>query len=207
MTLVGILTEIEKNGKEEISKLDGNRPLIVDGSISEILTRALNIAYAKKNKMSDNPEYGLRNDDVKNPPGAFGSDNEIDIENQYAIKPDMEGFQEKEAQIRLAAAKLSNAIDARNNDGLINTRAKPILIYAVPENLMVDDRTKEELDAYLAAGVKPKDFVFTYIEDVDVNMNLNKRSVDISDHVVEMEKNGARVYHSLREFLDRISDQ
>lgn len=210
MGLVGTLREIEKTSPEELNRYSPNRPVMVDGSLSELVTQALNVAYTKKDFTSGKPYYGHENATGNPPPGAGNIPDILNPDtprqDPAIVKPSLEGMQQmSQAPIAAAALVLEEAINAQANDGDSFTRSlqdDPLLVYAIPQDNMVPEEMNSNIEMLGDSGaVDPANFVFVYTDKNDTVGSIDYRCVDLNQKVKDYEAKGARVYQSLESFF------
>uniref|UniRef100_A0AAU7PFA0 Uncharacterized protein n=1 Tax=Burkholderia phage vB_BgluM-SURPRISE13 TaxID=3159457 RepID=A0AAU7PFA0_9VIRU len=206
MGLVGTLREIEKTSPEELNRYNPNRPVMIDGSLSELVTQALNVAYTKKDMTSGEPYYGHQNATGEPPPGAGNVPNiltpDTPRQDPNMVKPSLEGMQQMtEGPIAAAAYVLEEAINV--HDGAEHrVGVDPMLVYAIPEDNRVPEEMNSNIEMYGDSGaVDPSNFVFVYTDKSDTVGDLDFRCVDLTQKVKDYEGKGAKVYQSLESFL------
>jgi hypothetical protein len=211
MGLVGTLREIEKTSPEELNRYSPNRPVMVDGSLSELVTQALNVAYTKKDMTSGQSYYGHENATGNPPPGAGNIPNILNPDtprqDPEMVKPSLEGMQQmQQGQIAVAAEILEEAINV--HDGACHTvEDKPLLVYAIPEDGKVSEEMNANIDMYGESGaVHPSDFVFVFTDKNDTVGSIDFRAVDLTQKVKDYEGKGARVYQTLESFFTALPD-
>ena len=132
MSLLAAMREVDSSS--ELNRYSESRPIMVDGSLSEVLTQALNIAYSKKDMTSGEPFYGHQNANGEPPRGAGNIPDifEPDSPRDAVVKPDLQGMQQmQESEAAGIASMLGEVIDAnRPREGLMQD--KPMLVYAIP---------------------------------------------------------------------------
>lgn len=209
MGLIGTLREIEKSSPEELNRYTPNRPVMVDGSLSELVTQALNVAYTKKDMTSGKPYYGHENATGNPPPGAGNIPDiqhpDTPRQDPEIVKPSLEGMQQMmSGEIAAAAAVLEEAINV--NDGQAHpVEDQPLMVYAIPEDGKVTEEMNSNIDMYGDSGaVDPSNFVFVYTDKNDTVGSIDYRCVDLSQKVKDYEGKGARVYQSLESFFNDL---
>lgn len=211
MSLVTTLREVEKTGAEELKRADASRPIMVDGSLSEIVTRALNTAYSKKNFTTGEPNYGHANENGDPPRGAGGIPNilEPDSPQNKAIKPSLESMQQMQAaQEQQLAEVLEDAIDmSRPRDQYTPTIESPLIIYALPSNEPIPEEMNSDIDSFIDSGaVNVSDFIMVYTDKIDSTKNFDQTVVDSRTKVTEYEKRGATVFADLQSFIAALPE-
>ena len=211
MGLVGTLREIEKTSPEELNRYNPNRPVMVDGSLSELVTQALNVAYTKKDMTSGEPYYGHQNATGEPPPGAGNLPNiqtpDEPRRDPTLVKPSLEGMQQMQAgEIAAAATILEDAINV--HDGQHHpVEDQPLMVYAIPEDGKVTEEMNSNIDMYGDSGaVDPANFVFVFTDKNDTVGSIDYRCVDLNQKVKDYESKGARVYQSLESFFTAYPD-
>lgn len=206
MGLVGTLREIEKTSPEELNRYSANRPVMVDGSLSELVTQALNVAYTKKDMTSGKPYYGHQNATGEPPPGAGNIPDILNPDtprqDPTLVKPSLEGMQQMSSDaIASAAAVLEEAINI--HDGAEHRVGEdPLMVYAIPEDGKVTEEMNANIDMYGESGaVDPSNFVFVFTDKNDTVGSIDYRCVDLTQKVKNYEDKGAKVYQSLESFL------
>lgn len=205
MTLVATLRELQSTSPEELNRYNPNRPLLVDGSLSEVVTQALNVAYSKKNMTSGEPNYGHQNATGNPPPGAGNIPNILkpDTPRQDPIRPSLESMQQMQsAEVDQVAAVLSDAFNAKDANASSQLKTDPLLIYAIPSDNMVSEEMNADIDMYGNSGaIDPGDFVFVYTDSSDTVGDIDYRVVSMDQKIKDYEGKGARVYPDLQSFI------
>lgn len=208
MGLVTTMQQLETSGAEELQKYNPNRPIMVDGSLSEMVTQALNIAFSKKNFTTGEPNFGHQNANGNPPPGAGSIANILDPASPGVVHPTMEGMQQMQsAQNTELALALADAIDASHHEDDVIVE-KPIMIYAIPQDKKISESMNDDLDAYKSIGAIGKDlsdFVFVYTDE-NSSMQQGVQVVDSQDILKEYQERGARVFADVESFLVALPD-
>jgi hypothetical protein len=206
MGLVGTLREIEQTSPEELNRYSANRPVMVDGSLSELVTQALNVAYTKKDMTSGKPYYGHQNATGEPPPGAGNIPDILNPDtprqDPQVVKPSLEGMQQMQAdQIATAASVLEEAVNV--HDGAEHrVGGDPLMVYAIPEDGKVTEEMNANIDMYGDSGaIDPSNFVFVFTDKNDTVGSIDYRCVDLNQKVKNYESKGAKVYQSLESFF------
>lgn len=212
MGLVATLREIEKTSTEELNRLNPNRPVMVDGSLSELVTQALNVAYSKRDMTTGEPFYGQRNKTGEMAPGAGNAPNifkpDEPRQDPGMVKPDLQGMQQMQAQqISEAAAVLYDAVNAHDQDAMSMLKEAPLVVYAIPHDGQVTEEMNSSVDMYGDSGaVNINDFVFVYTDSNDTVGDMDTRMVDINQKVKNYEQKGAKVYGDMESFLRELPE-
>lgn len=206
MTLVAQLREIQSSGTQGLNRYDPNRPVMMDGSLSETVTQALNLAYSKKNFTTGEPNFGEPNPDGNPPRGAGGVPNIFTPDSplgESIVRPSLEGMQQMQsAEIDAAAILLAEVVDANNRHENDHVMEKPIMVYTIPEDGKITEEMNSNIDAYVDSGaVNLADFVFVYTDKSDSLMDDGVRVVDAAQKLKDYEGRGARSYPSLEAFF------
>jgi hypothetical protein len=208
MGLVATLREVQENtSPEQLNRYNPERAVMVDGSLSEMVTQALNIAYSKKNLTSGEPYYGQSNPTGNPVPGAGVIPNiqRPDTPRQDpVVKPSLESMQQdRQIQTEQVAAVLADAYNAKDKGSTSYLNEKPLVVYALPQTGMVPEEMNADIDMYHDSGaVNICDFVFVYTDANDRrDMSMGNGVVDLNQKVKDYEGKGARVYKDLQSFL------
>jgi hypothetical protein len=208
MGLVATLRDVQKNtDAAELNRYNPERPIVVDGSLSELVTQALNIAYSKKNTTTGDPYHGNPNPTGNPPPGAGNLPNihKPDApQSAPPIRPTLESMQQMdEVAAEQIAYALSDAINAKVADSTSVLKEEPLMIYAIPRNGMVTEDMNATIDMYHDSGaVDIGDFVFVYSDTTQGNIDYQVH--DVNQKVKDYEGRGAKVYPDLQSFLNDL---
>lgn len=206
MGLVTTLREVKSStSAEELNRYNPERPVMVDGSLSELVTKALDIAYTKKNPTTGDPYNGEANPTGNPAPGAGYLPNiqKPDSPREPSVRPSLEGMQQMQhAEAEQLAAVLVDAIDAKTDDATSHLKDNPIIVYALPEDNMVTEEMNQDIGMYGDSGAMDiRDFVFVYTDSADTVADSGQRVYDLSQKVKDYEGKGARVYKDLQSFM------
>jgi len=209
MGLIATLREIEKTSPEELKRYSPDRPVMIDGSLSELVTQALNVAYTKKDFTSGQPYYGHENATGDAPPGAGNVPDVLNPDtprqDPVMVKPSLEGMQQMmSGEIAAAAAMLEEAVNV--HDGQTHAvEDEPLMVYAIPEDGKVTEEMNSTISMYGDSGaMDPANFVFVYTDKNDTVGSIDYRCVDLSQKVRDYEGKGARVYQTLESFFNDL---
>lgn len=205
MGLVATLREVKSNtSAEELNRYTPDRPVMVDGSLSELVTKALDIAYTKKNPTTGEPYNGLSNPTGNPAPGAGNLPNiqKPDSPQEPKVRPSLEGMQQmQQAEATELAAALVDVIDAKSEDATSHLKDNPVIVYAIPEDKMVTEEMNQDIAMYGDSGaIDIKDFVFVITDTADTVGEDPNRVYDLSQKLSDYEGRGARVYKDLQSF-------
>ena len=212
MGLVATMREIKENVPEELQRLSPDRTLMIDGSLSELVSQALNFAYTKKNITTGEPFYGTPNPTGEPPPGAGNIPNILkpDEPQTKVIRPSLEGMQQmQEAEADQIAAVLAGAIDANGKNATQYLAEDPVIIYALPSDGMVSEEMNASVGMYGDSGsIDVRDFVFVYTDTVmpGASGSDDTKMYDLNQKVKDYEGRGARVFPDLQSFLNAVPD-
>ena len=212
MSLVATLKSIkEETNQEQLARYDPNRPVVVDGSLSEMVSQALNIVHSKKNPTTGEPLYGKPNPTGNPPPGAGNIPNILraDSPNTAApVIPTLESMQQDDHEANNALVQvLSDAINAKDNDGTGFLQEDPLMIYAIPQDGMIPEEMNANVDMFHDSGaVNIEDFVFVFTDSVDPKANVQYRCVDVNQKLKDYEGRGARVFPDLESFIAALPE-
>lgn len=210
MGLVATLKSLTDTTDAQLKRYNPNRPYMVDGSLSEIVTQALNIAYSKRDFTTGEPYYGARNADGNPPPGAGSVPNAFAPDAMQdtgeVVRPSLESNQQAlETEAESVAAILGEAIDASRDDATEVLDEKPMIMYAIPRDGMVTEEMNSNIELYGSTGaIDPADFMFVYTDQTDALGRCDERVVDITTTIKDYENKGARVFQSLESFCHEL---
>lgn len=212
MGLVATLKSIKENTNvEELNRYNPERPIVVDGSLSEMVSQALNIVHSKKNMTTGEPYHGEPNPTGNPPPGAGNIPNIFspDSPNTPApIRPTLESMQQdQDSTVTHLVQALGSAINAKDNDGVADLKEDPVLVYAIPRNGMVPEEMNANIDMYHDSGaVNINDFVFVFTDSLDPKESVPYQVVDINQKLTDYEGRGARVFQDLESFAASVPE-
>lgn len=204
MTLVAQLREIESAGADGLNRYSPHRPTMIDGSLSELVSRALNISHSKKNFATGEPFYGEPNPTGDAPPGAGGITNIFRPDSplgERLVRPTLEGMQMDSAETMAVAEIMADAIDA-NAKQRAEVTENPVMVYVIPEDGNVTEEMNSNIGSYADSGaVDLRDFVFVYTDATDSLMSDGVSPVNLNQRIGEYKDRGAKVYQSLESFF------
>lgn len=212
MGLVATMKDLKETSGQELNRYSENRPLMVDGSLSEIVTQALNLIYTKKNLTTGDPFYGKSKADGEAPNGAGGVPNILQPDSPTAksdrlVRPSLESQQMFNQQIEGAAAVLADAISINDSASSSALREQPLMIYAIPEDKKITEEMNDNIEMYAdSGGIKMEDFIFVTTDTNDTVGSTDYRVVDASARIGPMVEKGAKVYPDLMSFLNALPD-
>lgn len=210
MGLVATLREVkDSTSPEELKRLNSNRPIMVDGSLSEIVTQALNIAYSKRDMTTGEPYYGNRNPTGNPAPGGSGLSNIMQPDapkTPNVVKPSLESMQQdQQAEAEQMASVLTDAYNAKDKNASSYLQEEPLIIYALPKNGMVSEEMNADIDTYHDSGaIDVNDFVFVFTDNGNPSEMQDNWPVDLNQKVKDYEGRGARVYADLQSFMNDL---
>lgn len=208
MGLVASLQHIKNNTDvEELNRYGGDRKIVVDGSLSEIITQALNIAHSRRDMTTGEPFYGASDESGSPIQGAGGIGNIMNADSpntRAPVRPTLESMQQDNDDVTtVLAAALSDAVNAKQEGAM---SGKPVVVYAIPENGFVSEEMNEDIEAYdKSGGVDINDFVFVYTDKAH-NNNVDYTVVDVNQKVRDYEDRGAKVFQSLESFVSALPE-
>lgn len=211
MGLVAQLKEIQQNtDPAQLNRFNPDRPVVVDGSLSELITQALNIAHSRRDTTTGETYYGKANPDGDPVQGGSGLVNIMkpDSPNTPApVRPTLESMQQDQDTVaNVVAQALGEVINAKNDEGN-KLSSDPLLIYAIPQGGQVTEEMNADIDMYHDSGaVDINDFVFVFTDSADPTAQAQYRPVDINQKLTDYEGRGARVYPDLQSFLAALPD-
>lgn len=211
MGLVATMRDVQTSTKpEELNRYNPERPIMVDGSLSELVTHALNIAYSKRSMTTGDPFYGNPNPTGNPAPGAgFVPNIQAPDANrtEKVVRPTLEGMQMHQEEAEHVAAALSTVLNAKDKNATSHLAQEPLLVYALPADGMVSVEMNADIDMYAESGaVDIGDFVFVFSDNNDPTIAQDYRPVDLNQRVKDYEGKGARVYKDLQSFLIALPD-
>lgn len=207
MGLVTTMREVHDNtSQEELARLSNDRPIMVDGSLSELVTQALNIAYSKRDMTTGKPFYGEPNASGNSPPGGSSL---VDIlqpdspEKPKVVKPSLESMQQQQqVEAEQVASVIAGALNANDKDATSYLKQDPLLVYALPKSGNVPEEMSANIDMYHDSGaINVNDFVFVFTDAREPTDQIDYKVVDLNQKVKDYEQRGARVYADLQSFL------
>lgn len=209
MGLVKELKEIRVVANEPLNRLAASqeRSVVIDGSLSELVGRALNVAHSKKNFTSGDPYYGAPNPDPNGDPprGAGGVPNLFQPDSPLSnrIRPTLESQQQNMGEVTAAAAILANAINLHDKEAMMNVGPKPAIVFAIPEDKLVTKEMNEDIETYDASGaIDTRDFVFVYTDRRDEVGRNEERVFPLDQKLTEYADRGAKIYPDVQSFLN-----
>lgn len=209
MSLIAVLKDIESKGMGGILPVE--RTTMVDGSLSEIITQALNVANTRKDFYTGKPFYGQANPGVQEEGGGTLMDytkaDELRNEgNPRRPRPSLETqATDQTALLEAVGALGEDIIDANDESQVDALQEQPIMVYALPEDGKIPEEMNEKVESYIDSGAMDvRDFVFVYTGDAKVNGDY--KVVDVNQKVKDYEKAGAHVYPDLQSFLVALPD-
>lgn len=210
MGLVATLTAIkdDENGSisEELNRYNPHKPVAIDGSLSEIITQALNINYSRKDTTTGEPFYG-ESDPTGNPPPGAGNlpniKNPDSPNSMNPIRPTLESMQQdNETAVEKLAIALDGMRDLKND---VDLSGKPLVVYAIPESNIIPEEMNNRIDMYHDSEVvRVSDFVFVHTDTTHDRSDIGYKVVDITEKVSDYAQRGAKVYPSLESFLNDL---
>lgn len=206
MGLITTLREVQDNtSAEELNRYSPDRPVMVDGSLSELVTKALDIAYTKKNPTSGEPYHGQANPTGNPAPGAgfIANIQKPDSPKEANVRPSLEGMQQmQQAEAEQMAAALVDVIDAKADDATSHLKDNPVIVYAIPQDKMVTEEMNQDIGMYGDSGaIDIKDFVFVFTDSNDTVGDNDNRVYNLEQKLTDYEGRGARVYQDLQSFV------
>lgn len=207
MGLVAQLRSIQQNSDvDQLNRYTPDRPIVMDGSLSELVTQAINIAYSRKDTTTGEPFHGDANPNGEAPPGGGNIPNILnpDSPNTPApIRPTLESMQQDANTEAVAlSAALGRVISANDTKGIEGLQEDPLLIYAIPNDGVVTEEMNANIDAYHDSGATDiGDFVFVYSDTKDPTAQDGYRVYDLNQKVKDYEDRGAHVYPDMQSFL------
>lgn len=209
MGLVATLRDVRDTSKEELQRMDSKRPMLVDGSLSEVISRALNLAFTRKNLTTGDPYYGVSKEDGEPAMGGSGVPNIMQPDSPAAptIRPSLESQQQDSLVIDSVAAVLADAVNANDEEAMYSLSEKPLLVYAIPSDGMVTEemntsiRTRAESDP-----TNIRDFVFVHTDSPSAKNHDETTFIHLDAIVDDYENKGARVFKSLESFVEGIEE-
>lgn len=204
MSIIAQLKRIEDSSS---ALSNDKRAVVMDGSLSEVISQALNIQRSRREFYTDQPFYGKENPNVDVPPGG-GTVSTIKHDDEpYKTppRPTLETQAMDEAIAREVAEQFGDSIiDAADEAARNEIHGKPIMAYAIPTDGVVTEEMNVEISDYEECGaVDPSDFIFIYTDHAKLDAG-NPGVVDMSAKVSEYEKQGAKVYRDLQSFLSDL---
>lgn len=205
MGLVATLKSIKDNTDvAALNRYNPERPIVMDGSLSEIVSQALNIVHSKKNITTGEPYYGEANPTGNPPPGAGTINNIFALDSPNApapVIPTLESMQmDEHAAVNSLAHALNDVVSAESKEAA-DLKEKPVMAYAIPRNGVVPEEMNANIDMYHDSGaVNIHDFVFVFTDSRDPKDDVQYDVVDINQKLVDYEGRGARVYQDLESF-------
>lgn len=204
MGLVATLREVRDSAAEGLNRQSEPRPVMVDGSLSEIISRALNIAYSKKDLTSGDPYYGKSRENGEPPMGAGGVPNILQPDSPKAetIRPSLESQQQETTMlVDSVAAILADAVDIRDDKATGEFKKPPLIVYAIPSDGMVTEEMNDSIEMRAeSGGYDLRDFAFVHSDSPNSGNNGGVRVVDLNQKISDYEGKGARVFKSLEDF-------
>lgn len=203
MGLVATLREVRDSASDGLNRQSDQRPVMVDGSLSEIISRALNIAYSKKDLTSGDPYYGKSRENGEPPMGAGSVPNIMQPDSPKAatIRPSLESQQQDSTIIDSVAAVLADAVDIRDDAATSTFKKPPLIVYAIPTDGMVTEEMNDSIEMRAeGGGYDLRDFAFVHSDSPNPSNGDGMRIVDLNQKISDYEGKGARVFKSLEDF-------
>lgn len=212
MSLIATLKSIKNDHKEQtLNRYSEDRPIVVDGSLSEIVSMALNIEHSKKNPTTGEPYFGEPNPTGNPPPGAGNIPNILkpDSPNTAApIIPTLESMQMDEHAANSALVSvLSDAINAKDEEAVHALQEDPLMVFAIPEDGKIPEEMNANIDMYHDSGaVDINDFVFVYTDSRNPKDSVQYQCLDVNQKLKDYEGRGARVFADLESFIAALPE-
>lgn len=212
MSLVATLKSIkEDTNNEQLSRYDPNRPIVVDGSLSEMVSQALNVVHSKKNPTTGEPYYGQANPTGNPPPGAGNIPNILKPDSPNApapVIPTLESMQQDDQEVNTALVEaFADAINAKDSEDTSFLKEDPLMIYAIPTNGKIPEEMNANVDMYHDSGaIDINDFVFVFTDSADPKDQVQYRCVDVNQKLKDYEGRGAHVFPDLESFIAALPD-
>lgn len=208
MSLIATLKRIETDGN---GLSNDKRPGIMDGSLSEIITQALNYARSRRDFYSEEPYFGKDNgqSEFAPPPPGGGTVTNIkrsDEPYQNPLRPSLETQAIDEALVQEIGTQLGDSIvDAMDEESVSNLGGRPVLMYAIPEDGEVPEEMNSDIEDKVESGAyRMADFVFVHTDSA--KMDNREQVVDLNEKITAMQAKGAKVYKDLNSFLSDLPD-
>lgn len=210
MGLVATLKDLKETSAQGLNRYSEDRPMMVDGSLSELVTRAINLIYTKKNPTTGEPFYGKSKADGSPPNGAGGVPNLLQPDSPTAqkdrlVRPSLESQQMVNQEIEGAAAVLAGAIAINDSKASSTLREKPLMIYAIPEDKKISEEMNASISMYADSGVVDvADFIFVTTDAQDTVGDIDYRVVEANARIDSMIGQGAKSYPDIQSFLNDL---
>jgi hypothetical protein len=208
MSLIATLKEIQTSNQPGF--LTDNRPAVIDGSLSEAITRALYVSHSRKDFYTGMPFAGQENPDVDVPDGGGTLSNPLkpDEPNKAprVAMPSLETQAMDEQEIvSIVGALGGDIVDAKNSNEVEDLQEAPIMVYALPEDGKVPTEMGEKIESYIDSGaVDVNDFVFVFSDTAKTAGGY--KVMDVNQKVKDYEAKGAKVFADLQSFLHAWPD-
>lgn len=208
MSIVAQLKRIEETGLRDVN---ADRPLLVDGSLSEIVSQALNVAYSKKDYYTQTPFYG-----EENPEGGLGLGGgnvanpltpDSPMGEAVVLKPSLEDGNIP-PMVKMIAQELGNQVYRKDDPNIVNIQSKPAVVYAVPDiDEMPQDMT-EDIDARIEiAPSSASDIIIVHTGEDSLGKPYDSGTTAVlmgEEKLKDYEDKGVKVYRSLESFVSDL---